>query len=180
MAALPRMPNSAMARQEQDAQRRLNGLSVLLTQLFAAPPGEQLPQVQEALRRDIAAAMNERDALRKAIAERFPDYASLVRPQPATLVATRAALRPGEALLAFYVSERESYVWAVAPTGTPHFSAYRSAAKSCRHRQAIAACARCRCRFDRCTADFRPGGGACAACASSRRLRTYGARQQRS
>ena len=113
---------SAMARQEQDAQRRLNGLSALLTQLLAAPPGEQLPQVQEALRRDIAAAMNERDALRKAIAERFPDYASLVRPQPATLAATRAALRPGEALLAFYVSERESYVWAVAPTGTPHFS----------------------------------------------------------
>ena len=113
---------SGMARQEQDAQRRLNGLSALLTQLLAAPPGEQLPQVQEALRRDIAAAMNERDMLRKAIAERFPDYAGLVRPQPATLAATRAVLRPGEALLAFYVSERESYVWAAAPTGAPHFS----------------------------------------------------------
>jgi CHAT domain-containing protein len=112
----------AMARQEQDTQRRLNGLSTLLTQLLAAPPGEQLPQVQEALRRDIAAAMGERDTLRRALAERFPDYASLVRPQPATLAATRAVLRPGEALLAFYVGERESYVWAAAPTGASHFS----------------------------------------------------------
>ena len=171
---------SAMARQEQDAQRRLNGLSVLLTQLLAAPPGEQLPQVQETGRRDIAAAMNERDALRKAIAERFPDYASLVRPQPATLAATRAALCPGEALLAFYVSEREAMSGPWRRRARRISPAYRSAAKVAgtvrQVRRALDA------GVD--SIDALPTFDLAAAMrcmrASSRRLRTYGARQQRS
>lgn len=111
-----------IARQEQDAQRRQVSLSNLLVQMLGARPEEQLPKIQEALRRDIARLLTERDALRQQIAERFPDYAELVRPPAVTLARTQASLRPGEVLVSMYVGERESYVWAVSANGAQHFS----------------------------------------------------------
>jgi CHAT domain-containing protein len=112
---------AGIARQEQDAQRRQVSLSNLLVQMLGARPEEQLPKIQEALRRDIARLLTERDALRQQIADRFPDYAELVRPPPVTLARAQASLRPGEVLVSMYVGERESYVWALSGSGVPHF-----------------------------------------------------------
>lgn len=111
-----------MARREQDAQRRGNALSELLTQLLSAPPEQQLAKVQETLRRDIAELKKQRDALRKEIVAGYPDYAELVAPQPVTLERARASLRPGEALVAFYLGEQESYVWALNARGEARFA----------------------------------------------------------
>lgn len=111
-----------IARREQDAQRRGNALSELLTQLLSAPPEQQLGKVQEELRRDIAELKIQREALRKEIVARYPDYAELVAPQPVTLERARASLRPGEALVAFYLGEQESYVWGLNAAGEARFA----------------------------------------------------------
>lgn len=121
-ADLPDPALAALARQAQDAQRRLASLSGLLIQLLAAPPNEQLPAIQGQLRQDIAVVSGEYDALRRQIGERYPDYAALVQPQAASLDELQSHLRSGEALLAFYVGARESYLWAVNALGQRHFS----------------------------------------------------------
>ncbi len=111
-----------LARVEQDAQRRAVALSELLTQLMAVPPEQQLPKVQEDLRREISALQVERDARRRQIMHEFPDYAALVAPQPVSLERARATLKAGELLLAFYLGELESYVWAVDAEGRGSFA----------------------------------------------------------
>ncbi|MCH8835357.1 MAG: CHAT domain-containing protein, partial [Proteobacteria bacterium] len=57
------------------------------------------------------------------IATRFPDYAELIEPKPATIEAARAVLRPGEALIATYVGEERTYVWAIPKRGEVSFAA---------------------------------------------------------
>lgn len=111
-----------LARREQDAQRRIKALSELLTQLLSAPPEQQLPKVQADMRRDIDALREERAALRREIAERFPDYAQLVDPRPAALADARKLLRSGEALVAFYFAEDQGYVWALKSDGPAIFA----------------------------------------------------------
>ncbi len=111
-----------LARQEQDAQQRINSLGTLLTQLLSAPPDQQLPQIQDKLRGDIAALRQQREAARSQIARRFPDYAQLVDPQPATLAEARRRLRPGEVLVAWYFGEESSQAWAIPAQGEARFA----------------------------------------------------------
>ncbi len=59
----------------------------------------------------------------KEIETRFPDYAELIEPKPATIEAARAVLRPGEALIATYVGEQRTYVWAIPHRGEVSFAA---------------------------------------------------------
>lgn len=113
---------AAMARQEQDAQHQISALSTLLSELLAAPPAQQLGGIQENLRRDIARLKEQRDVLLRQLVGRFPEYAELVWPQPVSLDKARASLRAGDALLAFYLGERESYVWALDAQGRTNFS----------------------------------------------------------
>ena len=113
---------AAMARQEQDTQHQIGALSTLLSELLAAPPAQQLGGIQENLRRDIARLKEQRDTLLRQIVGRFPEYAELVWPQPVSLDKARASLHAGDALLAFYLGERESYVWALDAQGRTNFS----------------------------------------------------------
>lgn len=113
---------ATLARREQDAQRRIGALSELLTQLIGAPPDQQLPKIQAKMREDIDALRQERERLKKEIAAKFPDYAELVDPKPATLAGTAKVLRPGEALLAFYFGEEAGFVWALRADGKAAFA----------------------------------------------------------
>jgi len=111
-----------LARREQDAQQRINALTGLLTQLLSAPPDQQLPQIQARMKQDIDALKVERQQLKKDIAKRFPDYAELVEPQPATLANAQKLLRPGEALVSWYFGEEGGWVWAIPKDGESLFS----------------------------------------------------------
>jgi CHAT domain-containing protein/predicted negative regulator of RcsB-dependent stress response len=111
-----------LARREQDAQRRINALSNLLTKLLSAPPEQQLPKVHEQMRQDIETLKKEREALKKQIAEQFPDYSELVDPKPATVGQVAKSLREGEVLLAYYFGEEHGFVWALKADGKVAFS----------------------------------------------------------
>lgn len=112
-----------LARQEQDLQRRVNSLSELLTGLLAAPPEQQLPSVQAKIRQDITTFKAERENLKKEIERKYPDYAEMVEPKPATVERTRALLRADEVLVSWYFAEKEAYVWAVSKHDIPLFKA---------------------------------------------------------
>lgn len=116
----PQLAN--LARQEQDLQRRINTLSELLTGLRSASPDQQLPSVQEMVRADIISFKSQREALKKEIEKKFPEYAELVEPKPASVERTQRLLRPDEVLVSWYFAENVGYVWAISKQGPPQFS----------------------------------------------------------
>lgn len=73
----------------------------------------------EAARREIASLDAKLDTLDERLVREFPDYAQLARPQPLDVGAAQAALRDGEALVAFLeVTDfdklpEEAYAWVV-------------------------------------------------------------------
>ncbi|PUE58925.1 hypothetical protein B9Z44_04545 [Limnohabitans curvus] len=115
---------AALARKEQDTQRRILSLEDVLTGLMSAPPDQQLPSIQAKLKVDIANFKSEREKFRKEIEYKFPDYADLVNPKPATIERTRHLLRSDEVLVSWYFGEKEGFVWAITKTGAPQFHAF--------------------------------------------------------
>lgn len=115
---------AALAREEQDAQGRINSLEHLLTGLLSAPPEQQLPAVQAKMKMDIEEIKLHRAKLRKEIESRFPDYAELVNPKPASIGRARQLLKADEVLVSWYFGEKEGFVWAVTKTGETQFHAF--------------------------------------------------------
>lgn len=116
----PQLAN--LARQEQDLQRRINTLSELLTGLRSASPDQQLPAVQGKIRSDIETFKAQRDSLKKEIEKKFPDYAELVEPKPASVERTQRLLKADEVLVSWYFAENVGYVWAISKQAPPQFS----------------------------------------------------------
>lgn len=115
---------AALARKEQDAQRRVGSLENILTGLMSAPPEQQLPAIQAKLKVDIAQLKADREKLRKEIEQKFPDYADLINPKPSTIERTRQLLKPDEVMVSWYFSEKEGFVWAITKTGAPQFHSF--------------------------------------------------------
>jgi CHAT domain-containing protein len=103
-----------LARREQDAAKQIAALQGLL-----ATTGTE---AEADLRRRIEALQGARQTLVQDLTQKFPAYSELINPRPATIDRAQAALRSGEALLATYVGEEQTYVWAVPKTGPVAFS----------------------------------------------------------
>jgi CHAT domain-containing protein/tetratricopeptide (TPR) repeat protein len=73
---------------------------------------EQLRQKQAQAGRDI-------EKLDKALQREFPAYAQLIHPEPITLEKVQAQLNPDEALLAYLVDEKATYLFVVRPGQKP-------------------------------------------------------------
>lgn len=106
-----------LARREQDAVYRISALNALLIEASGSEGNatERLFSRIEELEGARAVIMDE-------LQRRFPDYAELIDPPRVTADEARAILRPGEALVAFYVGEDRTYVWAVPQAGSVQFA----------------------------------------------------------
>ena len=113
---------AGLARREQDLQQRINTLSELLTGLLSAPPAQQLPVAQAKIRTDIAAFKAQREDLKKEIERKFPDYAELVEPKPASVERTQKALKTDEVLITWYFGDNVGYVWAITKDRPAQFA----------------------------------------------------------
>ena len=113
---------ASLARREQDLQQRINTLTDLLTGLLAAPPEQQLPAVQTKIRADITGFKSQREDLKKEIERKFPDYAELVEPKPASIERTQKALKPDEVLVSWYFGDNVGYVWAITKDRPAQFA----------------------------------------------------------
>ncbi|HTY67433.1 MAG TPA: CHAT domain-containing tetratricopeptide repeat protein [Alphaproteobacteria bacterium] len=112
-----------LARHEQDAQKQTAALQGLLTNVLSQPTSEQDPGAVKKLRQQIDQLRDARARLREEIEQRFPDYANLIDPRPATVEQAQKSLRPGEALVATYVGRERLFVWAVPQQGPTAFAA---------------------------------------------------------
>ena len=106
-----------LARREQDAQSQIGAIYGALTTQFDLPAAERNSAVINRLRARIDDLRAARAAIASEIEKRFPAYAELISPKPATIAQARALLKPDEALVVTWLGERGSYVWAVPKSG---------------------------------------------------------------
>ncbi|HEX4409068.1 MAG TPA: CHAT domain-containing protein [Xanthobacteraceae bacterium] len=112
--------NAALAelvRNDQDIEKRINARLSSLDDLLALPPSERDDKTMQETRSQIEELRKSHAAARVEIQQKFPDYANLIDPKPATIDDVRSALRPDEALLSFYFGREHGFVWAVSKTG---------------------------------------------------------------
>jgi CHAT domain-containing protein len=104
---------SELVRREQDLGFQATATTDALNDMLAAVVPQQDRAIIATLRSRLASLVEARNVLAGEIARRFPAYADLMSPPPPTIDAVHQALRPGEALVAFYVGDARSYVWAL-------------------------------------------------------------------
>jgi CHAT domain-containing protein len=121
--AAARTPAMAeVVRKEQDLQKQVLAQAGLLNNLLAEPPESRDANTVKELQQELAKLRKERLDAQREIQRRFPEYASLTKPPPATVDDIRAALRPDEALLSFYFGSRSSFAWAIPKQGPIAFA----------------------------------------------------------
>jgi CHAT domain-containing protein len=121
---------TALVTREQQIAQRLTALHDLLAGMSSAPAGERIEQAVGRLRSEIAGLEKERRSLYAEIEKRFPSYANLLNPRPATVEGVRAALSDDEAMIAIYVRAQRTYVWAVSKSGATAFTVVPLAAEA--------------------------------------------------
>jgi CHAT domain-containing protein len=111
-----------IARDEQDAQQQLSARLNMLANALSLPVEQQDAVALSVLRREIEQLRQARAVLSQEIDKRYPAYASLVSPPPATPEEARTALTADEALIALYAGDKESYAWSLRKDGATAFA----------------------------------------------------------
>ncbi len=111
-----------LAREEQDLQKQIVAQATLIASVLAQPTEQRDATALKVLQQDLDRLRAKRRTAKAEIDKRFPEYASLLRPLPATADDIRSVLKPEEALVSFYLGQRSSFVWAVPKTGPIAFA----------------------------------------------------------
>lgn len=114
---------AALARAEQDLRKRTAADFDLLNATLALPPEKRDDGAIANLREEVARLREQHAKVRVDIGVRFPEYADLIDPKPATATQIQAALRPDEAFVSFYFGADRGFVWVVPKAGAIAFAA---------------------------------------------------------
>ncbi|MDQ5914600.1 MAG: hypothetical protein QG584_482 [Pseudomonadota bacterium] len=133
-AAIPEPALARIARDEQDLSNRISVLTETVSRLASSPAEMRLERIIAEMRKDIPLLKDERRQLRKKIADEFPAYDNLVNPTPPGTGEIQRILASDEAMLAIYVGERRTYVWAIPNSGTALFFSTELSASDVRKR----------------------------------------------
>jgi CHAT domain-containing protein len=112
-----------LVRKSQDLEKQIGAQLGLLNNVLTLPPEQRDANPAKALQADIDKLRATRDALKKELAAKFRDYASLVEPASPSVDDIRAVMRPDEAFVSIYIGQEASFVWAVPKSGPVAFSA---------------------------------------------------------
>jgi CHAT domain-containing protein len=113
---------AALARREQDLQHEAGNLSDAIGDLLARGRVAESDQIVADMRRNLDAIKTQLQQAQATIEKKFPNYASLLDPQPLGMREVQKLLRPGEALVAVYAGAQRTYVWAMTMNAPPRFS----------------------------------------------------------
>ncbi len=112
-----------LARQEQDLRQERDALYRILAELLSRPAEQMLPAIVVEMQERAAALDLRHRSVQANLRERFPEYAELIAPRPATLAQVQSALRPGESLLAILPALDRTFIWAIPAQGEAAFAA---------------------------------------------------------
>ncbi|MFN8758580.1 MAG: CHAT domain-containing tetratricopeptide repeat protein [Tagaea sp.] len=113
----------AAIRSEQDAARQIEAIRGVLADIAGQPADQRDARIEAQLGRQVRELEADRRRINEDLARRFPDYEQLRNPRPPSLADAQRALKPDEALVAFFVGREASYVWAVRHGRAPSFAA---------------------------------------------------------
>ena len=99
-------------RARQDLAEAAARVDRQITQARATPDDAQASRIAE-LRAEADGLRNRIETAEADLAQRFPAFAELARPQPLSIAATQALLRDDEALALVFVARNDTFVWAL-------------------------------------------------------------------
>ena len=111
-----------IVRQDQDVQRQVTALDAVLAGMLAISSDQRDANALARTRAQIDQLLAQRTKTRQDIRQRFPEYADLVDPRPATVDQAQKAMAPGEALFSVYIGRKHAYLWAVPKQGPVVFA----------------------------------------------------------
>jgi CHAT domain-containing protein len=111
-----------LVRQEQDLTEEARALGEALAYVQSAPSETSKLASDKQLQKRLSAVDLARRTLRKEILNGFPNYAELIAPKPMTVPEIANRLKPDQALIAFHVGRKSTYVWAMPANGKLVFS----------------------------------------------------------
>lgn len=114
---------AGLVRDEQDTRKRIDGLFSVLRNALSAPSNQQDANAIVSLKATIDGLRKSQKALTAEIAAKFPTYSDLIAPKPPTPATVQKNLAPGEALIAYYFTDKNAYVWAFPKSGPIAFAA---------------------------------------------------------
>ncbi len=119
-AATPEL--AEMVRGSQDSGEERDALYRILADLISRPADQVLPRVVEDIKARADNLDRQQKKLQQEIGRRYPAFADLATPRPATIDELQAVLRPGEALLSVGFTELGAYIWAIPAQGRAEFA----------------------------------------------------------
>jgi CHAT domain-containing protein/Tfp pilus assembly protein PilF len=104
---------ASLVRRQQDGASEFRVLVKNLTAELSKRADQRDGSREESIRQRLASLQGRIDTESAQIATDFPDYAALINPKPLSVAETQQLLAPGEALVAFHLSDQGNYVWVV-------------------------------------------------------------------
>jgi tetratricopeptide (TPR) repeat protein len=104
---------AGLVREDQDLAAESGRVDKALIGAVSKAPNERNQAAEDQMRNRLAEITVEKSKLAETLAQRFPDYVALSKPQPLTLAETQKLLADDEAVVAFDVGEGNSYAWVV-------------------------------------------------------------------
>ena len=108
--------NDALARivrERQDAAERWKRLDKRLVSALSRPPGQRDLAAEDQLRAQLMDLDDKLTDFDERLGREFPEYVELASPRPLSLADAGKLLGPDEALMAYLVGDKETYLWAV-------------------------------------------------------------------
>lgn len=102
-----------LVRHRQDTLERWQLLDSEFVQIVSKSPNERNADHERQIRTDLASLDRELAKLDVTLGRQFPEYRELTSPLPMALDEAQALLAPDEALIAYLVGEKESFIWTV-------------------------------------------------------------------
>lgn len=107
---------SDLSRKEQDLQRRISSLNELLL-VMSQSASDRSSDFQSRINNEISDLKSERETVKSSIKSSYPEYFDLIEPKPITIERAAKLLKPSEVLVAWYIGDRKSFVWAINHNG---------------------------------------------------------------
>jgi CHAT domain-containing protein len=111
-----------LVRNAQDLGKQISAELGILNNILALTSDQRDDQRVRAINAEIERLRASRNTAQAELKRRFPSYADLIDPKPPSVEEIRATLRPGEALLSFYLGQDASFVWALPKDGPVVFA----------------------------------------------------------
>lgn len=121
-AALRDPKLAEVARREQDAVKQIGALYGALSQQMSLVAEERDERAIRVLRKRIDGLTATGSKLMEEIERHSPEYAALLNPRAPGYEALRSSLRPDEAVLAYYVGDDATHLWAIPKQGEVAFA----------------------------------------------------------